>query len=260
MTTRSGEGCLSKINSAMNTDANVEKELMAGAKSYADHDTTIVGEDVLLIAKISAGFGSGVLILTDDRLVCLRKKNGETYIERDTKRSSITELDAKPISGKSTLRFKDSGRYVIYSYNGDDLEPFVEPLMQDSKKNSTVRENREANRVHVSSSTGSTEQVKSRTVRESKPKKQQSKTTRISDQYERGKRLQAIGGGGCAISVIVFLIVAYLIPGLNVLAIIATVIGIVALLVYKFGKSEQEDATKDATVASLLNSDDKNDH
>ena len=230
---------------------------------YADHDTKIVAEPILIAAKAAGGWRGGVLVLTENRLVYLRKNKDGTFIDRDTNRSAISEFATKPIGGKASLQFKDRDRSVTYTDIGDELDPFIKPLQASAKANESKREVenhvRPEAEVHnfPSTSTGSATQAKPKPQREPKHRKQESKTTRISKQYERGKRLEAIGGGGCAISIIVILIIAFFIPGLNIVAAIATVVGIIALLVNRFGKSERDEAAKDATVASLLNSDDE---
>ena len=105
----------------------------------------IVGEPVLLTAKASAGFGSGVIVLTENRLVYLRRKKGETYIDRDTDRATISEFETKPFLNSVDLRFKDRGDPVIYTPKDDDLKPFVDPLRASADANqATVDADREA--------------------------------------------------------------------------------------------------------------------
>ena len=121
------------------TAVNKEKDA-AETGTYAGHDTTILGEPVLLAAKASGGWRSGVIVLTKTRLVYLRKKKDETFIDRDTNKSAITDFDSKPMSGKTTLRFNDDGNFVIYTNDGDNLDPFVEELRQSATINQSQRE------------------------------------------------------------------------------------------------------------------------
>ena len=200
-----------------------------------DYDLTIVNERPVRTAEAATGGTIGLLVLTRTRLVFLRILRGSTIVDHEIQRNNVSHVHTSGQADETALMEVTSADLEIaFVGTNTDLQDIADYL----KANAAVRY---GSRVYTANNS-----------------KQQSKTTRISNQYERGKRLKSIGGGGCAISVIVILIVAYLIPGLNVLAVIATVIGIIALLVYKFGKSEQEEATKDATVASLLNSDDKN--
>ena len=107
---------------------------------YDGHDITKVGEPALLVAKASSGWRSGVLVLTETRLVYLRKKKNETIIDRATSRSDVTEFDSEPMNGDTALRFKDDGSYVIYINHGDDFDSFVEPLQASSDANQLMRE------------------------------------------------------------------------------------------------------------------------
>ena len=60
---------------------------------YDAHNTTIVGEPVLLTAKASGGLRNGLIVLTESRLIYLRKKKGETYIDRESNRNAITTVN-----------------------------------------------------------------------------------------------------------------------------------------------------------------------
>ena len=145
-------------NAAANETRRIEEQRLANSHAhpevsdepgpeckYDGHDTTVTGSRALLLAKASAGFGSGVLVLTEDRLVYLRKKKGETYIDRDTDRAAISEFETKPFLNSVDLRFKDRGNLVIFTPNNDDLEPFVDPLRASADANqATVDADREA--------------------------------------------------------------------------------------------------------------------
>ena len=109
------------------------------ADTYKGHDLTVVGEPVLLIAKVSGGWRTGVIVLTETRLVYLREKNGETHIDRDTNRAAITDFDPKPMSGNVALRFKDGGSNVSYFHDADDLDPFIKPLQASANANEAKR-------------------------------------------------------------------------------------------------------------------------
>ena len=99
---------------------------------YDGHDTTILGEQALLVAKASGGFPSGVLALTDTRLVYLRKTRDNTFIDREHPRTAVTDVTYKKSLGSWQLGFKDRNEPIFYNQNADDLEPFVEPLTQSA--------------------------------------------------------------------------------------------------------------------------------
>ena len=198
-----------------------------------DYDLTIIGEQPVGTAEVVTSGISGLLVLTRTRLVFLRVLRGSTIVDREIQRKNVSHLHISGDAEKTALKVTSADLELAFAGTNTDLQNIAAYL----KANAAVRD---SSRIY-SANEG----------------KQEPKTTRISKQYERGKRLEAIGGGGCAISIIVILIIAYFIPGLNIVAAIATVVGIIALLINRFGKSERDEATKDATVASLLNSDDE---
>ena len=99
------------------------------------HDTAVVGEPALLSARASSGFRSGVIVLTDTRLVYLRNKKGETFVDRESDRTEIVNLKYTKSTGTRSLSFDDGSDAVSYVQTAADLEPFVEPLQGSADAN-----------------------------------------------------------------------------------------------------------------------------
>ena len=128
-------------NAATNV-ARFKNEENGSAKRTVDsidgHETAVVGEPVLLAARATSGWGSGAIILTDTRLVYLRKKkNVGTYIDRETDRTSILNVRYAKSMASWDIRFDDGSDEVIYIQTSDDLEPFVEPLQASAEANAS---------------------------------------------------------------------------------------------------------------------------
>lgn len=137
------------------TSVNMNNELMSEFIEFAEHDITIVGEPVLSAALVSGGWRSGVIVLTENRLVYLRKKNNETFIDRESNRSAITNVEFEfELGGKiQTLAFDEDHKRIQYQQfpGHDDLEPFLEPLRQSASENEArqTEEEREAEAIEM---------------------------------------------------------------------------------------------------------------
>ncbi len=94
---------------------------------YDGYDLRIVGEPVFVAANASTGFRSGVIALTETRLVYLRKKGKNTVVDRESYLNAVTDVKFKKNLGTWQLTFND-GKAAVYNQKDDELEPFVEPL------------------------------------------------------------------------------------------------------------------------------------
>ena len=105
------------------------------------YDLRVVGERPLLVAKLIDA--SGILVLTDDHLVYLRK-NGKTYVDRESHLSMITDVKYSKSLGDWWLEFNDGPKTVSYYIKSDDIEAFVEPLRRSAEENRVNRSETEA--------------------------------------------------------------------------------------------------------------------
>ena len=113
------------------------------------HDITIVGEPVLLAAKGSGGWRDGVIVLTETRLVYLRKDTDQTFIDRESDRAAIANVTYTKSLGTRTLEFKDGSSAISYTQTNEDLEPFVGPLRQSAEENQAKRNETEADELEA---------------------------------------------------------------------------------------------------------------
>ena len=116
---------------AAHTDAILE---------YDGYDLGILGEPVFLAAKASGGFRNGVIALTETRFVYLRKDKNGTFVDRESQLSAVTEVVFKKFLGTQQLIFVDAGESLTYYQHGDDLEPFLEPLVNSAGKDPAIQE------------------------------------------------------------------------------------------------------------------------
>lgn len=107
--------------------SNNEATQSGSISEYTDYDLAILREPVIRAANVSTGLGSGMIALTETRLVYLRKKGKETIVDRESHLNTVTGVTFKKNLGTWQLTFND-GKAVVYNQKNDELEPFVEPL------------------------------------------------------------------------------------------------------------------------------------
>ena len=100
----------------------------ATISEYEGYDFGELGEAVSMAAKVSGGFRSGVIALTEDRLVYLRKSKKGTFIDRESRLNAVTKVTLKKFLGTRQLSFNDAGQSVVYTEQGDPLDAIFEAL------------------------------------------------------------------------------------------------------------------------------------
>ena len=108
---------------------------------HEGYDLAILGEPIIRTANVSSGLRSGMIALTQTRLVYLRKEGNETFVDRESQLNAVTGVTFKKALGTWQLTFND-GKRVAYDQQNDELEPFVEPLRAaiDAKRESDREE------------------------------------------------------------------------------------------------------------------------
>lgn len=118
---------------------------------FAGYDLTIISEPVLLASSVSVGWRrdaivrSGVIALTETRLVFLRRNKDTTEI-RETNRGDITDVTLRRLVGTWQLTFKDGNRTRLFISRDDAIEAFGEPLSENAAANEVERELQDAER------------------------------------------------------------------------------------------------------------------
>lgn len=113
----------------------VAVEEKARAKQEESQIDAIVGEPILNVAAVSSGFGTGMLVLTETRLIYLRKKEDGMFVDRKFDRASITNVSYTETYGVWFLGFNEGFDTIAYDQTADDLRPFVEPLQASADAN-----------------------------------------------------------------------------------------------------------------------------
>ena len=125
--------------------ARFEVEEKAQAKQRRAKIDATVGEPILHVATVSSDSKIGVLALTDTRLVYLRKKKEEIFVDREFARTAIVKVTYTVSKGVWSLRFNDGSerqlsiehgreRFIVVGYRSE-LEPFLAPLRQNAEAN-----------------------------------------------------------------------------------------------------------------------------
>ena len=109
------------------------------AQSYEGHDLGVIGGHVLLAAKASRSRHNGIIVLTEARIVYLRKAKNNTFIDRDHARNAITDVTYRRSMGTWRLEFRDRSEIICYEQVAESLEPFVEPLARWAEINIAER-------------------------------------------------------------------------------------------------------------------------
>lgn len=118
--------------------ARFEVEEKAQAKQRRAKIDATVGEPILHVATVSSDFKIGVLALTDTRLVYLRKKKEEIFVDREFARTAIVKVTYTVSKGVWSLRFNDGSDWISYDQSSSDLAPLFGPLEASANANTAT--------------------------------------------------------------------------------------------------------------------------